>query len=119
MTWLLATVFVKLSIVWLYTRIFFTKKFKYCAWALMGVIAGYGVAFLCVFMTNCQPISQSWDPVPDGWCRTLTVEELASVSLNMVIDLAIVILPMKPLWGLHMATRSKVAISFMFSIGLL
>ena len=85
----------------------------------MLIAAGYGVAFLCVFCTNCHPLSYSWNPVPGGYCKSVTVEELTSVSLNMVLDTAMVILPMPPLWGLRMATRNKIALSILFSLGLL
>ena len=37
----------------------------------------------------------------------------------MAIDIAIVILPLPVLWGLQLALRSKIAITVMFSIGLL
>ena len=116
-TWLLGTVFCKLSVLWLYTCIFTTTKFKYAAWSLMAIVAGYGISFLPVFLTNCYPISYAWHPVPGGYCKNLAVEELWSVSLNMVIDIAIVLLPMPCLWTLQMAARNKIAISFMFGLG--
>jgi hypothetical protein len=116
---LLGTVFCKLSVLWLYTTLFTTRSFKYAAWALMAVVAGYGIAFLCVFLTNCQPISQEWDPVPGGHCRDLNIEELTSISLNMVMDTLIVVLPMPSLWHLRMAARNKITITVMFGMGLL
>ena len=85
----------------------------------MGIVGGYGVAFLVVFCTNCSPISQSWAPVPGGYCKDVTVEEITSVSVNMVVDAIIVFLPLPPLWGLQMAIRKKIAISCLFSIGLM
>ena len=118
-TWLFATVFCKLSILWFYTCIFTTKRFKLAARILMFIVSAYGISFLCVFFTNCHPVSYSWNPVPGGHCRTDTTEETLSVSINMVIDTAVVILPMPPLWGLQMATRKKAGISFLFGLGLL
>jgi hypothetical protein len=85
----------------------------------MGIVICYGIAFLTLFMSRCRPVSQQWDPQPGGSCRDITIDQLASVSLNMVIDIAIVILPLPVLWGLQLALRSKVAITVMFSIGLL
>ena len=85
----------------------------------MAVVVGYGISFLCVFLTNCHPISYPWSPVPGGYCRSLAIEELTSVSLNMLIDILIVFLPMPPLWRLQMAARNKIAISFMFGLGLM
>ena len=85
----------------------------------MGVVGAYGVAFLPVFLTNCVPVDYAWNPTPGGYCKDVTTEELTSVSLNLVIDICIVIFPMKPLWSLQMATRAKVGITFMFCLGFL
>lgn len=118
-TWLFATSFCKLSILWFYTTIFTTVPFKIAARTIMFIVSAYGVAFLCAFFTNCQPLSQPWNPVPEGHCKNVTIEQIASVSSNMIIDAVIVILPLPPLWGLQMATRKKIAISGLFSLGLL
>lgn len=67
--WLVATVFCKISILWFYTCIFTTRVFKFLARVLMGIVAGYGISFLCVFLTNCDPISYPWRPVPEGVAR--------------------------------------------------
>lgn len=85
----------------------------------MAVVGGYGISFLCVFLTNCRPISYPWNPVPGGHCRALAVEELSSVSLNMLLDILIVFFPMPPLWNLQMAARTKITISLMFGLGFL
>ena len=89
------------------------------AYVLMFCVAGYGIAFVCVFFTNCVPLDYPWNPVPGGHCKDVAIEEILSVSVNMVIDTAIVILPMPVLWGLQLATRKKIAISGIFSLGLL
>jgi hypothetical protein len=117
-TWLFGTVAVKLAVLWMYMRIFTTKSFKLWVWILIAITCGYCVSFFATFFTNCYPISQQWDPVPGGWCRDMSLEQLTSVSLNIVVDLAIVVLPMPWLWGLQMATRNKIFVSIMFSIGL-
>ena len=117
--WLFATVFRKFSILWLYPCIFMTRPFKLAARTLMFIVSGYGIAFLCVFFTNCHPFSYSWNPVPGGYCKSVAVEELAYVSVNMIIDTSIVILPMPPRWGLRMSVSKKFAISGLFSLGLL
>ena len=83
----------------------------------MLVTAGYGISFLCVYYTNCRPVSHVWDPKSRGYCRPLIVEETTVVGINMVIDTLIVLLPMRPLWGLQMAMRKKVGISVLFGLG--
>ena len=85
----------------------------------MFFAASYGVMFLCVFFTSCRPLSYPWNPIPGGYCKDVNVEAIASVSVNMVLDTSIVVLPVWPLWGLQMRIRKKVAISCLFGLGLL
>lgn len=85
---------------------------------MMGVVGCYGVAFVILFMTRCDPIYQQWNPQPGGSCRDLVVQELPSVSLNVIIDIIIVFMPLPVLWSLQLALRSKLVVSIIFSIGL-
>lgn len=118
--WLIATVFCKLAIIWFYTCIFSTGLFKKLAHILMLGVIGYGISFLVYFTSHCHPeyddtgadIRHCKDPF-------YTIEELTCVSVNMLIDILIIILPMRPLWGLQMATKRKLGISVLFSLGLL
>ncbi|EFQ35839.1 integral membrane protein [Colletotrichum graminicola] len=117
-TWLLGTVFIKMAILWLYTRLFSTAQFKRWARILMGVVGAYGVAFLILFMSRCVPMSQQWDPVPGGHCRDITIDQIVSVSINIIVDVAMTALPMPMLWGLQMPLKNKIAVSAMFGMGL-
>lgn len=103
----------------LYLRIFSVAYFKRWVYAIIAIVISYGIAFVVVFPTNCRPVYQLWAPVPGGWCNDVTIEEFSSVSINMVIDLAIILLPMPILWGLKMPVYNKVFISVMFSFGLM
>ncbi|KAK2745693.1 hypothetical protein FQN57_003589 [Myotisia sp. PD_48] len=117
-TWLTGTVFSKLSMLALYTAIFSTRQFKWAAWAVMGLCGAYFCAFLPLFMTMCNPPSHSWAPVPGGSCRDVQIQEIASISANILVDTLIALLPMPLLWGLQMAKRNKIAITIMFGLGL-
>ncbi|KAL0941908.1 uncharacterized protein CTRU02_204671 [Colletotrichum truncatum] len=118
-TWLLGTIFIKFAILWMYTRIFATAQFKRWSRILMGIVGAYGVAFLILFMSRCTPVSQQWAPVPGGNCRDITIDQIVSVTINIVVDVAMTILPMPALWGLQMPLRNKVAVSAMFGMGFL
>lgn len=118
MNWLLGTVFIKFSILWLYARIFAIPDFRRWAQILIGIVAAYGIAFFILFMSRCVPVEYQWSLNPGSHCRDIYIDQVTSVSLNIVIDLAIIILPMPYLWTLKLAMRSKVAITVMFSIGL-
>ena len=118
-TWTLATILCKLAILWLYTQIFTTRKFKLAAYTLMGVTVSYAFIFIPIFFTQCKPVHAAWDPVLSlTSCRPITRQEFASVAINMALDLAVVVLPLPVVWSLRMPTRKKVAVSLMFSLGL-
>lgn len=115
--WLLGSVFVKLSILWLYHRLFATKEFRRWSWPMLALVNCYGIAFLVVFLTNCTPPDQLWNPRPNGHCRDMQYSDYATVSINLFLDLAILILPMPTLWSLQLPVRKKVIVTVMFSFG--
>ncbi|CAJ2505020.1 Uu.00g124140.m01.CDS01 [Anthostomella pinea] len=117
--WLLGSVFVKLAVLWLYSRIFVTDQFRRWAYGLMGIVVCYGISFLVAYQTNCHPISQLWDPVKGGWCRDVTGEQFGTIGVNLALDIAIVTLPMPTLWSLNMPQRKKLIVTLMFSIGII
>jgi hypothetical protein len=116
--WLLGSVFVKLSILWLYQRVFTVEVFQRWAWGLMAVVGCYGVSFLVVFLTNCEPVDQLWNPQPDGHCRDQQYSDYATIGINLVLDIAILVLPMPMVWRLKMALNKKIIVTVMFSLGL-
>ncbi|KAI1652572.1 integral membrane protein [Daldinia decipiens] len=119
-TWTLGTAAFKLSVLFLYARIFPTKAFTILCYAMMVLSIAYCVSFLVVFLTTCSPdISQLWNPRTDGHCRDLNIGQVGSVSTNLAIDILIVILPMPFLWNLKMSLRNKIVISLVFSLGLI
>ncbi|KAK4215028.1 hypothetical protein QBC37DRAFT_460014 [Rhypophila decipiens] len=115
--WVVSTAVVKIAVLWLYTRIFDMLLFVRIARIIMAICACYCVTFLVVFITHCDPASQQWNPVPWGSCREITQTELASNSINSLLDLAIVCLPLPFLWSLQMPLRKKITVIFLFSLG--
>ncbi|GAW18080.1 hypothetical protein ANO14919_075510 [Xylariales sp. No.14919] len=116
-TWIFSTTSIKLAVLTLCMRIFTTAIFKRWATSLMAVDVCFGITFLAVFITRCSPVSQEWDPVPWGWCRSVTLTELSSISVNLVLDTSIVFLPMPWLWNLRMPLSNKIVVTVMFSFG--
>ncbi|KAK0629345.1 hypothetical protein B0T17DRAFT_615131 [Bombardia bombarda] len=116
-TWIVSTSIVKIAVLWLYTRIFPNVVFRRVAQVLMGVCTCYGIAFLVVFITRCDPVSQEWKPVAWGSCKDVSQSQLASNSINAVLDMSIVVLPLPSLWNLKMALRRKLSVMAMFSVG--
>ncbi|KAI2465983.1 hypothetical protein F4781DRAFT_369682 [Annulohypoxylon bovei var. microspora] len=117
--WIVGNLFAKLSILYLYNRIFTVEKFRQISCAVICLTVVYGIVFFAIFVSHCQPVSNLWNPQPGGWCRVIATEEFSSTCSSLVIDLIIIVLPMPILWGLHMTLYKRVILSIMFSIGLI
>ncbi|CAK96465.1 hypothetical protein AAWM_06691 [Aspergillus awamori] len=117
-TWTTGTVCCKFSMLALYTSLFPSKRFRYAVWVMYGAVFVYYVFFLSFFMTQCHPISYGWNPVPGGYCKSVMLEEILSIALNMGLDTVIALLPMPLLWKVQMPFRNKLTISVMFAMGL-
>ena len=85
----------------------------------MALTGAYCIGFFCVYMTNCEPIDQMWNPHPNGECRKGSESDYSTLAINMFLDLAILILPLPALWSLKLPTRKKIVVSIMFSFGVL
>ncbi|KAH8161364.1 hypothetical protein CIB48_g6888 [Xylaria polymorpha] len=116
-TWIFTNTAIKLAVLLLYMRVFTTPVFKRCALVLVAATISFGLSFFIVFLTRCHPISQEWNPVAGGWCADLQVQEISSISTNLVVDVAIVLLPLPWLWRLQMPLRNRIAVMIMFSFG--
>ena len=86
-------------------------------------VQAFNLAFLIstVVATSliCKPIAYNWDyTIPDGACGKAKAYATYTALANLLLDFIVVMLPMRILWGLQMATRRKVAVSGMFSMGL-
>jgi hypothetical protein len=84
----------------------------------MALDIAYLISFLPLYLTNCVPLSQLWNPVPGGWCRDPTIGDNATIAVNLMLDVAILVLPLPVLWRLQMSVRNRITITAMFSIGI-
>ncbi|KAI1434793.1 hypothetical protein GGR50DRAFT_376425 [Xylaria sp. CBS 124048] len=116
--YLIGTALVKMSMLCLLHRIYTTPKFRRWCYAVMALDAIYLISFIPIFLTNCVPLSQYWDPKPTGWCRNTIKSDSATVAFNLLLDFSILILPLPVLWHLQMSLRDKLTVTSMFSIGL-
>ncbi|KAI0545071.1 hypothetical protein F4679DRAFT_576420 [Xylaria curta] len=140
-TYLLGVAFIKLSMLFLYHRIYTTPTFKrwvyfvivldpFCVvpvsthsmfWVPLrrqSLTLNDAVTFIPIFLTNCIPLSQYWDPKPTGWCRDTVISDSATVAGNLLLDLFVLGLPLPVLWRLQMSVRDKITVTAMFSIGI-
>ncbi|RDL41292.1 uncharacterized protein BP5553_01271 [Venustampulla echinocandica] len=116
--WPCANTFVKLSILDFYTKTFPNRTLYYAAWVLRILTIGYGIATVATALSICRPIAFNWDKtIVDGVCADVPKYYLSTAIINLLVDFAIVFLPMPMLWGLQMKTSRKVALTFIFGLG--
>jgi hypothetical protein len=107
----------KISILLFYLRIFPDWKLRRAIYAMIGTCALYSVVFVTVTALQCIPVSMAWkkwDGEHHGKCLDLNADGWASASLNIILDLIVIALPMKQLTGLNMGWQRKLGVIVMF-----
>lgn len=117
--WLFSSVFYKLAILALYSRVFTTPAFRWWSYAFSAVTVAYCVGYFAVFVTSCIPVDHLWNPRPGGHCRDGRISDFSTLTINIILDLGIIILPLPTLWGLQLPTKKKIIVTVMLSFGFL
>ena len=68
---------------------------------------------------QCVPIPAYWDPSIQATCVYKYGFFLGQAIPNIVLDFALLLLPLHPLWKLHTGRRQKVALFIVFTLGYL
>ena len=108
----------KMSILFLYLRIFSVSKvYRCCIWLVMFITCGYIFSNFWTQMFMCQPIAKYWRPEIPGHCISLTTIIYLFTSLNFITDLLIFVLPLPMIWRMHLSLKDKAAVSMIFILG--
>ncbi|CAG7951392.1 unnamed protein product [Penicillium olsonii] len=111
--------FIKLSILALYRRLFPIRSMKAAVnvtslivilWAACGILAG------CF---NCIPTEKAWHPMIEGGCMNLSKFYYGLQIPNIATDAIILIMPMPVVWKLPISKPQKMGLSAIFVLGVL
>lgn len=80
---------------------------------------GYFVSCGLAAIFGCQPISYFWNTDQPGRCMDEYLFFKVNGALNLVLDIVVLLLPLPMLWRLQMHSKKKIALSLIFSLGLL
>ncbi|KAI0107963.1 hypothetical protein F4776DRAFT_416780 [Hypoxylon sp. NC0597] len=109
---------IKWSILAFYRRIFPQKWFH---WTLLGVAVFMGAwMFTTVFaiIFQCIPIEFNWDTsIPGGHCINIGQMALATSILNVLTDVAILLLPLPLVWKLNVSPKRRSGLILLFGLG--
>lgn len=110
--------FSKLAVISLYRFIIRDKWTRRFVWATGAFILLHGVSMLIVIAAMCQPFAYKWDKtIVNGHCgNQMAGYRLVSIP-NIIVDLAIIVLPLQTLYKLNTSKATKVGIIVTFLTG--
>lgn len=88
----------------------------------MGIVVAYFFAFLFGICFNFLPVSYIWTPwtgETKGSCLDFNVFGIACAVINIILDVAVMALPLHEIMKLNLRPMKKVLVMLMFCTGLL
>jgi hypothetical protein len=110
----------KISILLMYKRIFAVNTvFRRLIFAEIAIVAAYWIGCTLANLLNCVPTYYVWinslsDP---RYCFNYNIFWFASGICEALIDVLIILLPIRIIHGLHLSTKHKIAVSSVFMVG--
>ncbi|KAF2473019.1 uncharacterized protein BDR25DRAFT_152634, partial [Lindgomyces ingoldianus] len=119
--WLAIVTPTKLSILFLYRSLFrCMRRFIILVHFMIGFCVLYFIAFTAGNLIQCKPIAYNWDrTIPGGKCLNPSMGFLTSGSINLFIDVTLVIMPAPIVWKMQSLSKTKkVLVTGMFGLGI-
>ena len=100
-----------------YQRVFTTRRFQLWTWSFIVVIIAYTIATVFAGVFVCTPIPKFWRPTMEGKCINTFASWFANAIINIVTDLAIIVLPMPVVRRLRLPKKQKALLIGVFAFG--
>ena len=114
--------FIKLSLLFLYRRIFHGTIFNITTWVLIGLTIAWTLSFFLALLLQCVPVTISTvtgSKSASSHCIDQIPVTFAVTSSGTVMDFLILLVPIPNVWKLQMPLRNKLALVGIFAIGFL
>lgn len=108
---------VKLSLLLMYRRLFPLREFHIYLAVLAAIVISWWIAIFAVCIFQCNPISKSWLPWIEGTCINLKASFIGNAIPNILTDVAILCMPIRPVWKLHATIPQRLSVCFIFLLG--
>ncbi|RAL07235.1 uncharacterized protein BO97DRAFT_378986 [Aspergillus homomorphus CBS 101889] len=108
----------KISLIILYYRILCQEHYqRWTLYALAFIVSSYSIALIFAFIFGCQPVHKAWSLSVTGSCIDQYALYVATAVMNIITDIALIIVPVPTVIGLNMPTVQKIGLLFMFMVG--
>ncbi|KAJ9621837.1 hypothetical protein H2204_011753 [Knufia peltigerae] len=93
--------------------------FKWCNWLTLVLVNAVGTALTLYNIFQCRPIVQAWayPRSTDAKCADIVTLYLSSAPVNIITDIALLVLPMPILTGMRLPRKQKIILLLTFSAG--
>ena len=112
---------VRISAILLLKRVFKTDfgVMGRIAWLLLAIAILYALAVLLETFLICHPLAVDWNAHIKGTCGDQVVSYVVLEVLGLLLDFAILVLPLPCIWKLRTGLRRKMSVAIVFSVGFL
>ncbi|KAL1850665.1 hypothetical protein Daus18300_012876 [Diaporthe australafricana] len=107
----------KISLLFLYFRIFPIKSVRTWAYVFGGLSTCWNVAGVFAAAFQCTPRAKIWEPWIDGYCINIFLVQLLVSVPSILCDVAILCLPLPHVLRLKTNMTQKIFLVFMFMLG--
>ncbi len=113
---------IKISILLFLLRVFPRKDVRLAILITIGFCSAYGFVFVIITAFQCTPVDHAWlqvDSSHAGHCNDISVQGWMCAIFNIILDIVILVLPLKHLLKLQINLKKKIMVMIMFSLGVL
>lgn len=107
----------KISILCLYRRIFSVPSFKRASLLVGLLVVLWWTAATVADIFSCMPVQLLWDLSLEGRCFDFNIFWFSMGVLETIIDIIILVLPIKMVLALQLSKRNKIVLSGIFLLG--
>ncbi len=116
-TYLFAVSLIKISILLFYKRIFITRRFAISVNIVGAFLVVLSITFLVWHVGQDWPISYNWFPQQPATSIDEFAMYIAAASIELLLDVITLIMPLTVIWTLHLDTSRKWIVSGIFMLG--
>lgn len=112
----------KLSILFMYNRLFsVSPSFRFQVLLVGAMVVAFWIGCTVANLLNCRPIEWTWINSLDDprYCFNYNIFWMASGAVEAFLDVLIIALPLRIIFGLHLDLPKKVALTAIFLLGTL